>query len=116
VVEEDSGSVGDGNYHNICLMSLSSSLFKTNDGGRGAERRGVGMVDATGEEAEGGVRNVDGNCSYLDTRIMHRAQSSSLIVTVVRVVYTNDPSGKRPTHPGPLASSIHLAYTQVKEI
>jgi hypothetical protein len=97
-------------------MSLPWSMFRTDDGGRGAERRGVGMVDAIGEEAEGGVRDKDDDYLYLDTRIMHRAQSSSLIVTMVRVVDTNDPSRKRPTPPGPLASSIHLAYTQVKEI
>jgi hypothetical protein len=73
---------------------------------RRGRRRSIGMACR-----RGGVRDEVGNYLYLDTRIMHRAQSSSLIITMIRVVYTDDPSRKRPTPPGPLASSIHLTYT-----
>ena len=74
------------------------------------------LYQITGVEAGGGVRDEDDNYLYLDTRIMHRALPSFIIVTMIRVACTDDPSRKRPNYPGPLASSIHLAYTQVKEI
>jgi hypothetical protein len=74
------------------------------------------LYQIMGVEAGGGVRDEDDYYLYLDTRIMHQALPSFIIVTMIRVACTNDRSRKRPTHPGPLASSIHLAYTQVKEI
>jgi len=57
---------------------------------------GQGTVDGSafgclnqiiGVEAGGGVRDEDDNYLFLDTRIMHRSRPSSLIVTMIRVVY-----------------------------
>ena len=69
------------------------------DDGQGAMNGDVVecLVRIMGVEAAGGVRNEDDIYSYLDTHIMHRSQSSGLIITMIRVVCTNGPVRKRPS-------------------